>query len=450
MTLDRPLLDVKNLARQFKRQQGAPYLAECLGDNGQGYSKKYPGYIYVREILSVDPDTGGMTKGETYLVLAHRNFIPSYGVRVWVVYDKRYDEWVVDENDPFSLMEQGINPAILNPNNPWSKFIDTLNIPPALPYAVSNGNTSSTEIAVKNFLYLDYLGVLKLFRLDGTSRPDMADYEPAANTKRLVHFWLDHDNTISATAGTAIDEATPFDAPTHLPELLQDRTNQLSTPLGAFRIANGDTAIGPEHRYRVDTRPWLNTQQYAGFPNPVAYNHIVPSGVKQVVAEKLTVTAKLTVKGKLTIAKTAAPKAPLVLGPVYMPVEILHNSAEATTVTTSSSQWNNCGIYQDTPADNQVVYRVRTYLDPAVYRCRVVYTKSSNTAIIQLRLVGPETVTGSTIDTYAAVIAYNNVDDENLTISKVGEYRVELITNGKNGSSSDYYAWVQSISLSKQ
>jgi len=302
MTLDKPVYSVKAGARLIKRQRGAPYMAECLGDNGQSYSKKYPGYIYVREILSADPDSGGISKGETYLVLAHRNFKPGYGVRVWVEYVPHYDEWVIDENDPFSLVEQGINPAILNPNNPWAKTADLDSLGPLLTYAVANGNTPTTEVAIKNFIYMDYLGATKLYRMDGTNRPDIADYAPAADLKRLVHLWLNPNNTISVSQSTPIDSASAFQIDIDLAEVLEARPNQLATPIGAWIMKNGDTSIGPDDFY-CNTRPWLNTAQYAGFPNPVERNYIVPSGVTETVCGSIYVTspASLTVQGTLYV-----------------------------------------------------------------------------------------------------------------------------------------------------
>ena len=288
-----PTSNIKTARRLIRREKGADYLAECVADNGQVYPRAFPGYIFVREV-------GGTVPGETYMVRSHRNFLPAYGTRVWVTYVDRYDDWVIDENDPDSLSLQGVNPSMANPSNPWRHQVLLSSMGPLNTFAVSGGATSTTEVAVDNFIYQDYLGATKAFKLGASSRPDIADYQPGAGLKRLAHLWLQHDNTIAVTQSTAIAQGFDFSVATHLAEVMDARPDQLAIPVGAWVASNGDTATDPSDFY-VDTRPWLNTPQYAGFPNPVARNYIVPAGVTETVAGNITVTADLTVQGELVV-----------------------------------------------------------------------------------------------------------------------------------------------------
>jgi hypothetical protein len=441
--------DRPRILRLRRKLQRADYNRPAVVGDESGIVYAGPGKIWVRFRGGLDAN-GAVTFAPAVKVYrGSSNYWDKPNAPVRIGYDAN-DHLVVLGIDNQEAENAGLDSQMLNYGSKSSRWFLLKYATRAACRPVSNSDDSSTLVSVRSLIYDDNYGDLN--RLPDTARQadkiDLASYVPAAGYHRIVVvFARTIANTFQVVGSTAQLETSDLDL-TDYNECFAQRDAE-TIPLAAYKLYGGQTAVVIRDMSE-DLRQFVNMPQREGFPNPVAKKTILRAGMSHTVSDKLTITGKLTVKGKLTIHKARPCTVPQVIGPVYLPVEILHNSAETTTVTTSSSQWNNCGIYQDSPADNQVVYRVRTYLDPAVYRCRIVYTKSSNTAIIQLRLVGTETVTGSTIDTYAAVIAYNNVDDENLTISKAGEYRVELITNGKNGSSSDYYAWLQSISLSKQ
>jgi hypothetical protein len=298
MTLATPTPSIANARRAIKRAAGDPYLAEVMADNGEMYLTDNPGYIWVREILSHDPDSGALARGQAYEVRATAAFIPAYGTRVRVVYDQFDDAWEIDRQDFSSMVENGLNPAILNWLNPYTKQIDMLSLPPLRSYAVSDGATATTEVGIKNLIYLDYMGQMVAFKLSNSARPDIADYAPAANLKRLVHLWLDVDGTIAVSQSTAKDTALEFTISGDLAEVMNAAPNQLALPIGAWKIENGQTSITAADLWE-DTRQWINVPQAGGFPNPVATNWLIPSEVTVTHAGSLTVTGNLCVQGSL-------------------------------------------------------------------------------------------------------------------------------------------------------
>jgi len=298
--LPAPIKNIQTARHAVKRAAGAPYLAEVMADSGELYIKDNPGYVWVREILS-DNGSSSLARGQAYPVRATGNFIPFYGARVRVVYDFFDGEWEIERQDFNGLVEQGINPAILNPNNPWRNQLDITALPPLRSYAVSNTNTATAEVGIKNLLYLNHLGVMTAFRLPNADRPDISDYAPSvADTKRLVHLWEDVDKSIAVSQSTPIPIHVDFSVNSDLAEVMNNPPHQLALPIAAWKIENGQTAITPGDMY-MDTRQWLNIPQAPGFPNPVATNWLIPAGMTVTHAGSLFVTDTLIVDGSLFI-----------------------------------------------------------------------------------------------------------------------------------------------------
>jgi hypothetical protein len=301
MTNARVPLNIKNARHRIERAQGAPYLAECLDDLGRSYDRSVPGYIWVREILSVDPDSGGVVRGQAYQVRATAAFIPYYGARVRVEFDEFDAEWGITQHDFKSLVEQGINPSVVNPLNPYTRNKNMDVIPILRSFAPSNAALPTTEVGIKNLVGIDYLGDMQAFRLADDSRPDIADYEPATEgQKRLVHLWLDYDNEIAVSQSTPVGSTDTFDTFIDLQETFDNKPNQLARPIGVWIAENGMTETTVSNYY-FDTRQFINNPQPNGFPNPVGQNWVVPTGITETVHGMLTVTANLKIDGTLTI-----------------------------------------------------------------------------------------------------------------------------------------------------
>ena len=294
-------LNIKNARHRIDRAQGAPYIAECLADDGKTYDKANPGYLWVREILSVNPTTGGMVTGQAYQVRATGTFIPYYGARVVVTYDPFDGEWGIDRMDFASFVEQGGNPAVLNPLNPYLREVSMSSLGPLLSFAVSDGNTATTEVSIKNYIGIDYSGDLLAFKLNDDARPDIGDYAPTDDGyKRLVHLWLDYDNTIAVTQSTPISVMQQFDVYLDLAEVMENRPNQLARPIAVWVATYGMTETKPGDLY-MDTRQWIDNPPVSGFPNPVEKPYAIPAGITETFHGDLVITSDLIVLGDLII-----------------------------------------------------------------------------------------------------------------------------------------------------
>jgi hypothetical protein len=300
MTSPLVTFDIIAAKQSVTRKSGSPYLADIGNDDGQIYVKNNKGYIYVREVESVSA-TGATTYGKAYQVRSQKSHLVGRGIRVRVVYDTVDDEWEIDRTDFQTLVDQGINPAIENHSNPYTKIFDMESLPLLLSYAVSSAATETTEVDIKNLLYLDYIGDVKAFKLATDSRPDISDHEPAAGFKRLVHLWLNHDNTVSMTVSTPILETLEFTIATDLAECMENPPNNLSLPIGAWQIKNGQTAITPAEKW-MDTRQWINQPVTPALPDPITKNYIIPVGTQMTYSNAATITTgTLTIDGTLYV-----------------------------------------------------------------------------------------------------------------------------------------------------
>ncbi len=302
MTLPNPISQGERAKQFVKRTSGAPYTADLIADDGQFVVQNNIGYVWVREILSHEQASGVPVYGKAHQVRSLGTFPVSYGQPVRVEYDAEDDEWGIVRADFNEMVRRDINPVIANALNPYTQFLDLSSLPPLRTFAVSNGNTATTEVAVKNFFYIGTDGTLQTFSLDPANRPDIGDNIPGAGLKRLVHLWLTSTNTIDVSVSTPINSALPFDITVDLAECINNPPDTLSIPIGAWQIENGQTAIN-EADLIYDTRPWLNTTPAGGvlgFPNPVTQTTIIQSGRTVTHAGDLVIsTGDLIIQGDL-------------------------------------------------------------------------------------------------------------------------------------------------------
>lgn len=195
------------------------------------------------------------------LVRIGGTFPIAIGTRVKVEFDSFWQNEYAREADFDGLIEQNIHPGIVNSLDPFLNFIEMKSLTLLLSYAMGSGSTVKTEVAVRNFVYINYLGELALYTMPATARIDLADYEPAAGKKCLVHLWLNQvDNSIDVTTSTAIDTILPFDNDTDLAEVINTPPNSLCAPIAAWKFQNGQTAVTDEDMY-MDTRQFINVPQ---------------------------------------------------------------------------------------------------------------------------------------------------------------------------------------------
>jgi len=300
MTLTRPIASAEQGRSTIRRKSGAPYQAAFGADNGEFDVRDNPGYIWVREILSNNPATGEQTYGEAHEVRQRGTFPYLYGLPLDITYNAKEGEWEAREASFTGMRDMGIHPGIVNPLNPYLQSVDMSSVGPLRSYATSRTGKTTTEVGIKNYFYLDYLGDLRAFQLDLTNRPDIADNAPGVGLKRLVHLWLTLEGDIEVSVSTPINTALPFDFDIDGREVLENAPDQLAQPIGAWKIQNGQTAITGEDLY-IDTRSWLNPGQTAGFPNPITKNYRIPDGITVTHAGGLVVTGSLIVQGSLFV-----------------------------------------------------------------------------------------------------------------------------------------------------
>lgn len=251
--------DRSYLKRRYQKKRGAPFVAHIGHPNGAIWVRGRPGHVYVRELLGTA--NGLPTYGETLEVrdTGQATYVPYHGSAVRVVWDDVDSAWEIQRGDFQTAILSGYNPAILNPANPYNKFIDPAAMLPLKTYAVATDDTPTTEVAVRNLAYMDYTGVFSVFQLSSGSRPDIGSYAPVtAGTKRLVHLWLSQeDNSLVVSTSTPIPVEQAFDYTTDLKECLDNPPVPLALPIGAWAIANGQTTIRSKDLF-ADTRQWMN------------------------------------------------------------------------------------------------------------------------------------------------------------------------------------------------
>jgi hypothetical protein len=105
------------------------------------------------------------------------------------------------------------------------------------------------------------------------------------------------------------------------------------------------------------------------------------------------------------------------------------------------------GWYQDTAADADAA-EIVVLLDAGTYDVTVGGMKGNNLGIIDWKLNGSNFITGQ--DWYAASLTESVSQTGTMTVSTAGLQTIRMVVNGKNGSSSDYYWLLTSISFVKQ
>ena len=437
---------LKRIRRRFQRRR---FYQSAVVGNEDGLIYAGLGQIWVRYRGGNDADSNVTYQQAIKVNRGGATFFEYYGAPVWVVYD-RNDELAIEGVDSKEAAAANLDTALLNLGNRSSRWFRLKNATRLAGRPVGTAANPSTLVTVRSLIYDNDYG--DLYRLEATARVadkvDLATYIPAAGNHAVVCIFLRTvDNTFQVTSSTVQALATDIDL-TDYQECFALRDAE-TIPIQAFILSDGQTAI-TKADMGEDLRQFVNMPRGHGFPNPVDQISILRSGYTQTISDKLTITGKLTINGKLTIADTTSQPVYQPIGPYYLGVLDLYNSGVATILAVNASAIYNGYVYQTVPGDGQIVYCSRAYFSPGVYQIRVVHLKSTVGGIFEVSLIGPETLTTPTVDTYNGITTFNNISDNNLIITKAGEYRINVIINGKNGISTNYYASFQSLSISKQ
>jgi hypothetical protein len=440
-------LDLPKLKRIRRRIQRRRYNRGAVIGDGNGNVYAGIGQTWVRFRAGNDA-YGTVTYGPPVKVNnGDANYWDKDNAPVRIVYDE-YDELTIKGIDNREARSAGLDSRMLNYGSKISRWF-------LLKYAtrgacrpVGNSTDTSTLVSVRKLLYDDNYGDIGYLPETGrqSSKIDLASYIPAAGYHRIVCvFGRIGADTYQVVGSTAQLESSDLDI-TDFQECFDQRDFE-TIPLGAFKLHNAQTTVDIRD-YADDLRQFVNMPQREGFPNPVAKKTILRVGMSQTISGKLTITGKLTVTGKLTIADTEPCVPPYPIGPVYLTPDMLTDTGVATSIQVLTSCLNNGYFYQDSPADAQTVFSTRAWLSKGSYRVRSMYVTATTNGIFKIRLTGPETHTTAGIDGYGAS-SFNNITDNTVTLTQSGEYQIDGIVDGKNGSSTDYYTRIQTVSITR-
>lgn len=109
----------------------------------------------------------------------------------------------------------------------------------------------------------------------------------------------------------------------------------------------------------------------------------------------------------------------------------------AQTIAASTSQVYNMTINQTTPGDGDY-FTAGVFLNKGSYTCAMTSITYSDAGKLDWTLNGVSQTTGQ--DWYSAGLVYNVTKTFTLTVPFTGYHTLKAIVNGKNGSSSAYYA----------
>lgn len=217
------------------------------------------GYHWARFAASADVNNNA-TFGPAFKVMANpgAGYSPTNGRRVKL---KLTDEgWKVEEGSFQDMVQAGIDPRALNPNDPYRAFryLDEITD------TSSRGIASGLKVQVQGWKYNTADNVFKIdIGTDATTHVDLTSNRPSAGNHRYAVLvfnitediagndpWQVYDSTAIATT-TALTEANIQTAYDLFP------SDELIVPIKAYYLAAGQTTIkGP--RYDVDLRTAWN------------------------------------------------------------------------------------------------------------------------------------------------------------------------------------------------
>lgn len=212
--------------------------------------------------------------------------------------------------------------------------------------------------------------------------------------KALVAISVDTSaNTLSATVGTSVAVTEPL----HLAEAIAVTVPTGNVRLAAYVIQAGattlpTTALTVDGNYYYDLRTWIAQPSTGGGGG---------GGTTLVDLRWDDFYPTVGTRGILDVA-----------GQKFRGITYNASAANGDTLTTS------------------------TYLPAGDYTAEIITYKDTNLAIIDIKVNGAVV---ETLDLYAASQALNYQTTFTLSISSDGEQTIDLVVNGKNGSSSAYY-----------
>jgi hypothetical protein len=278
-------------SRRIVQMRLTPYRA-VLGD-GNGNVKAGDGLYWVRPYDAAN-EQNIATTGTAYRVRAGSALIvPREGRVVWIYYgpDRRLTVMAYDHDD---LIQAGIDPLTVQPNDPYRTWIRFKNIQNFRALPVGTGNTPSMKTSVRQLFYHTATG--DMVRWNGTNADthiDLTDYVPADGFQCYVVLWLRtyNPNSLPSIQVTYSDHIDSVDDVLSFDELQQcaDMADPDTVPIQAFRLADAQTALKIDDSVDVDLRQFINMPQVWGFPNTVDHAYRIHEYFSVVAPSAITI-----------------------------------------------------------------------------------------------------------------------------------------------------------------
>jgi len=247
-------------------------LGDGVGVNG-GNVYAGEGYYWVRPYAAANVNNFS-TPGTPYRVRVGSALVmPRAGFVVWIGpgLDNRLTVIGYDHDD---MILKGIDPAGLQPNDPYRQWIRLKDIQNFRALPIATGTSPSLLVSVRQLFY--YTDTGDLVRWNGTNADthiDLAPYVPASGFQCYVVLWLRtyNPNGLSTIQVTYSDHISSADGTLSFTELQQcaDASDADTIPIGAFRLANAQTTLKIDDTVDVDLRQFINMPQVWGFPNTI-------------------------------------------------------------------------------------------------------------------------------------------------------------------------------------
>jgi hypothetical protein len=251
------------ISSQIKRKRRAIYpklskdqqIRCVLGDASGRITVTGTQYVWARENISTNSD-GSTRYGEAFQVLPAGGIaIPNVVGQPILVGLSIGGELQITGNDVETVIDRGGKPRLLNPYDPYNKFVYMRNADLAMVYSTGTSNTDSLSLFMKPIIYVDDDGVTQ--SIADKTEIDMTSYVPSTTDKKvLAVVFLD---TINNVVDVQVSSEIPIDSSFGMDELDDaiGAATARAMPLSAWGLYQGMTTIR-EQDFVVDVRQWVN------------------------------------------------------------------------------------------------------------------------------------------------------------------------------------------------
>lgn len=294
--------DRQALKRRLKQKFGLLDDIAILGDGmGRIFVSDATGYVWVRQEQTIS-ESGSPIYTPPFPVRHHPNAIYKVadGTRVQLFID-RDNQLAIESADFGGMVAVGSNPAVMNPSNPYTKFIHPDQLTPLKSYAIATSTTPSLKVAIKEFMYLTNGNSYHFF---AGGQYDFTAHVPVTAGQKVLALLYLADNTVGCAVGSQKNALIAWGNAD-----IEETVALLPTsaiPIALWVLTNGMTTITEKHLF-LDLRQWMNiptTNSSAGdtFPLVITQTISIPAGQQKVIGRTTIGTGgKLIIHGRVRV-----------------------------------------------------------------------------------------------------------------------------------------------------